>query len=462
VIGNPPYVRIQTLKELSKESVNYYKNKYQAAEYGNYDLYVLFVERGYNLLKEDGELGFILPNKFFNTDYGIGLRKYLVERRALNKMVDFGHEQVFQNATTYCALLFLNNKFKHKFHYIKLNPVALIDRQELIFEELELKNYSDKVWEFRNTGEKKIFEKLQKQSINLIDLPCEISRGSSSGNDKIFIVTKVGTNKYQTVTGELINLEKEILKKPVFATDFARYLFKENSNYNIIFPYSLDGEAKLIDEYILKQNFPLAYSYLRKNKTLLEQRAQYQKWYSFSAPRSLYLHSKANILIPLLADKGLFSLLPKNNNEYTLMASGGFSITILENSVNEEFLLGVLNSTLLFWILKKLSNVFRGGWITCTKQYFANLPIKKIDFNNKQEKSFHDEIVHLVDTMLLLNKQLQEALPHQQEQLKQRIAFTDKKIDTLVYELYGLSEEEVKIVEGVEKEDADIVNKKSE
>ena len=90
------------------------------------------------------------------------------------------------------------------------------------------------------------------------------------------------------------------------------------------------------------------------------------------------------------------------------------------------------------------------------------MPIKKIDFNNKQEKSLHDEVVHLVDTMLLLNKQLQEALPHQQEQLKQRIAFTDKKIDTLVYELYGLSEEEVKIVEGVEKEDADIVNKKSE
>jgi hypothetical protein len=60
-----------------------------------------------------------------------------------------------------------------------------------------------------------------------------------------------------------------------------------------------------------------------------------------------------------------------------------------------------------------------------------------------------NEIVHLVDTMLLLNKQLQEAtLPHQQEQLKQRIAFIDKKIDALVYELYGLSEEEVKIVEG--------------
>jgi signal transduction histidine kinase len=107
------------------------------------------------------------------------------------------------------------------------------------------------------------------------------------------------------------------------------------------------------------------------------------------------------------------------------IAGSGFSITILENSINEKFLLGILNSNLLFWILEKLSNVFRGGWITCTKQYFANIPIKRIHFNDKKEKSLHDEIVKLVDTMLQLNKQLQEAtLPHQQEQLKQRIAFT--------------------------------------
>lgn len=67
----------------------------------------------------------------------------------------------------------------------------------------------------------------------------------------------------------------------------------------------------------------------------------------------------------------------------------------------------------------------------------------------KKETFLHDEIVTLVDTILQLNKQLQEAtLPHQQEQLKQRIAFTDKKIDALAYELYGLTEEEVKIVEG--------------
>ena len=77
------------------------------------------------------------------------------------------------------------------------------------------------------------------------------------------------------------------------------------------------------------------------------------------------------------------------------------------------------------------------------------LPIPKIDFSNPAEKKKHDEIVKHVETMLELNKELQKSKPgEEQERLKQRITYTDKKIDALVYELYGLTEEEIKIVEG--------------
>ncbi|MDZ4203273.1 MAG: N-6 DNA methylase, partial [Bacteroidales bacterium] len=122
VIGNPPYVRIQTLKETAKESVEYFKIKYKTAIYGNYDLYVLFVEKGLIILKENGTLGFILPNKFFNTDYGIGLRKLIIEKKYLKSIVDFKHNQVFENATTYCCLLFLQNKINLNFSYLKVIP----------------------------------------------------------------------------------------------------------------------------------------------------------------------------------------------------------------------------------------------------------------------------------------------------------------------------------------------------
>jgi methyl coenzyme M reductase subunit D len=81
-----------------------------------------------------------------------------------------------------------------------------------------------------------------------------------------------------------------------------------------------------------------------------------------------------------------------------------------------------------------------------------SIPFKNIDFNNSEEKSTHDEIVSLVDSMLSLNKELQSAnLPQKQEQLKNRIEYTNKKIDELIYKLYGLTEEEIKIVEGTDK-----------
>lgn len=450
VIGNPPYVRIQTLKEISESSVAYFKNKFSAAKFGNYDLYVLFVEKGYELINKDGCVGYILPNKFFNTDYGVGLRGSLSKNKSVKKIIDFGHNQVFENATTYCCILFLTGKENKIFFYLKTKPLSISQISNTNFSIRKTSEFDEGVWEFKSEQEKLIIDKINKNSINLIELPTQISRGSSTGNDKIFIVTKVGSSKYRTVTGDVIEIENEIIKVPVFATSFNRFNFKGSNEEFLIFPYDLDNGGKLIDEKMLELNFPKAYSYLKSNKSILEKRAQFSKWYGFSAPRSLSLHSKADILIPLLADKGLYSTLPINKSVYTLMASGGFSIKNDNQAINTNYLLGLLNSTLLFWILKNISNAFRGGWITCTKQYFSKLPIKIIDSKNKVQRSVHDEIVKLVETMLQLHQQKQAAtLPQQIEQLEQRIKHTDKSIDQKVYALYELTEEEIKIVEGL-------------
>ena len=77
MIGNPPYIRIQTMQEWAPQEVEYYKDRYISAGKGNYDIYVVFVERGLGLLNPNGRLGFILPNKFSSTDYGAGLRGLL-------------------------------------------------------------------------------------------------------------------------------------------------------------------------------------------------------------------------------------------------------------------------------------------------------------------------------------------------------------------------------------------------
>ena len=447
VIGNPPYVRIQSLNQASPQSVNYFKAKYQNAQIGNYDLYVLFVEKGFTILKPKGTLGFILPNKFFNTDYGEGLRKYISENSSLKEIIDFEHNQVFEKASTYCCLMFLENQKNEKFIYSKslANPIALANT---IKETIDLSLINSEVWNFYDDEDEKILSRLFHESIKLIEVPSDISRGSSTGSDEIFVFESDEEDLLKNELGEIVEIEKDILRIPIYATDFNRYNFHAKKNYRVLFPYQIkDDVATLIDETTLKKEYPKAYQYLLSKNKELRLRRNYVKWYSYSASRNLVLHSKADILIPLLADKGSFTKLPDDKEMFTLMAGGGFSLSIKDKSTNTNYILGLLNSTLLFWYLKKLSNVFRGGWITCTKQYFSQLPIKKIE--NKEQQQLHDEIVQLVETMLQLQKEKQQTnTPDKLNQLNTRIQYTDDKIDKLVYQLYGLSEDEIKIVEG--------------
>jgi len=125
VIGNPPYIRIQALKEFAPVEVEFYKRTYIAASKGNYDIYVVFVERGLSLLGPGGRLGYILPSKFFTTDYGRELRSLLAGALAVSGIVDFGHAQVFHNATTYTCLLFLTGSASDSASYKVCNPLAL-------------------------------------------------------------------------------------------------------------------------------------------------------------------------------------------------------------------------------------------------------------------------------------------------------------------------------------------------
>jgi type I restriction-modification system DNA methylase subunit len=101
VIGNPPYVRIQTTHA---NDLDYYPSRYESAV-GNYDIYCLFVERGLNCLNQKGRLGYILPHRFFKTDYGEGLRKVVTCRAGLEKVVDFDGYMVFKSASINTCIL---------------------------------------------------------------------------------------------------------------------------------------------------------------------------------------------------------------------------------------------------------------------------------------------------------------------------------------------------------------------
>ncbi len=435
IVGNPPYIRIQGFP---RNQLDYFATRYKSAT-GNYDIYINFVERSFNLLKSDGKIGLILPNKFLKTDYGFGLRNFISSKKALEKIIDFGATQVFQ-ATTYTCLLFLTSNPTDTFIYglAEANQDSLLKAS---LDSLRTEILDSNSWLFMNEANQTLLLKLKQKTSRLLDLPAEMSRGSSSGNDEIFVIESDSNQ-----------VEEEILYTPIFASDFTRYLFQPLNRWKIIFPYRIEnGTSELYNEQELEQKFPKAYKYLSSNRSTLEQRKQYSKWYGYSAPRSLALHSSAQIIVPLLADKGIFAFIPEQvRNQICPMASGGFTITISEKCpLKETYILGLLNSKLLFWLLKQTSNVFRGGWITCTKQYFGELPIRNINFDDAAEKVAHDKMVSLVEQMLDAKKHSQAARTDKDKTFYQdRCNALDRQIDRLVYELYALTPEEVEIVEG--------------
>lgn len=186
VIGNPPYIRIQSLKDSVPEQPSYLKEQYAAASKGNYDIYVVFAEMGLRTLNGKGQLGLILPNKFITTDYGISLRDLLSRRRAVRALVDFQHHQVFESATTYTCLLFLQAAPVRTTHCLRAHPLDIRSSNNDIA--VAAIPASDDIWSFANHAVMEIDGKLAAAGPPLLDLPSSVSRGSSTGDDTVYIL----------------------------------------------------------------------------------------------------------------------------------------------------------------------------------------------------------------------------------------------------------------------------------
>ncbi|MBM3476667.1 MAG: restriction endonuclease subunit M [Armatimonadetes bacterium] len=447
VIGNPPYIRIQNLTEFAPEQPPYLRDTYRTATKGNYDIYVVFVERALALGRRAARLGFILPNKFFATDYGAELRRLLAGSHSVRAVVDFGHAQVFEGPTTYTCILLLHKEVVGQTEYLRATrPEELRTPGAPRAITLPASGAS---WQFLSPDQAALDTKLRQAALALLAWPAAISRGSSTGADDVFMLA-VRDEDLLDATGESIPLERELTRIPVFATDFGRYRFSPVGAKRVLFPYLREGGAyRLLAEDELRISYPHAYEHLRRNRGSLQGRRHSGPWYAFSAPRNLAAHERAQLLVPLLADRGSFALLGGDPRQLCLMASGGFSIQGFRSPYSPMYALGLLNSAVLFWLLGRLSNVFRAGWITCTKQYVGQLPIRPIDFSDPSDVARHDKMVALVGRMLDLHKRLPEAKTKLDRDLIERqIAATDDEIDALVYELYGLTDEEIAIVRG--------------
>lgn len=502
IIGNPPYLRVQGLREnLEKESI-YFESHFESAT-GRFDIYVLFIEKAFGLLNSKGILSFILPHKFINSDFGKGIRDFLFQNKALNQIVHFGSEMVFNDASTYTCILGLshnNSLFKFK----QINPFEI--SVPFKFDILNYNLLEDTTrWAIQSNNANLILQKLKNQPQSLNDIFKFISQGIVSVGDEIYLVKgKIVGDKfigYSEKSKTEIIIESEIVKPILKGEDVKKYQPVFN-NYFVIYPhYENDGKTVPYEETIFKSRFPLAYDYFLPYKDeLIEKKIRYKTnptcWYSLHRSREMSLFEQIKIITPEISLGTNMTLDEENFYHNTKCYS-----LILREEYQKYYkvILAILNSSILWYFLLNTGYVLRGGFFTFKTKYLEPFPIPEL----KSISSY--KFIENADKMLSLNKILQEnsqkfqrtiqrkfdldelpgrlqnwylltyaefitelgkkkiklSLSNEAEwesyflheskialDLKSKIEATDKEIDQMVYALYELTDEEIKIVEG--------------
>lgn len=457
VIGNPPYIRIQNLQESSPKEVEYFKRHYKSASSGNYDIYVVFIEKGLGLLNTKGLLGFILPHKFFNAQYGEPIRKLLSEGKHLSKIIHFGDLQIFKNATTYTCLLFLDKKKTSQLEHEKVKSI-----KSWLAEDSSEKSILDmpnsKEWNFSSGKGGELFAKLNNYPVKLGKVT-RIFQGLVTGLDKVFILEGVAQISNHEVRvkdqkGKEYSLEHGLLKPFIKKITVSTYE-KPYYHHWIIFPYILEGgEAKLISSEALSSTYPKTWRYLKSKESILRSRERnkwdHDKWYAFGRTQNLVQMQDPKLIIQVVSKTGKYAY-DGDGIYFTGGGNGpyyGLRWKDAEYQLSLHYLQAILGSPLLDFCLRRISSPFRGGYWSYGKRFIEKLPIKIINLSNPGDKDNHDNIVSLVNSSVELNNKLQKTnVDHDKAVLERQIKSVKQRINGLIYELYGLTQEEIKIVE---------------
>ncbi len=376
VIGNPPYVRSINLKENDPIVWDIYRSSYKSASEREWDIYLIFVEKGIKLLNYSGILGFILPNKFLNSQVGGNIRSILSAGNWLRKIVHFGSFQIFHGVTTYTCLLFLGHSEKPSpIDVARYNgPIAkskticpLPENEPELWKTYQKSEneLSDKPWEFSATDQC-ILEKLKKWP-NLEGF-AQIFQGTGTRADKVFLVEYRGlkdplVNIFSFETNKEYAIEPYLLKRCVRGRNISRYQ-TTNDNYLLIVPYIIEKDkGTLIPSKDFVASAPKTLEYLRECKPRLDERENGRfkgnNWYCYGRPQNLnrFVVSE-KIILPDVVNRGECFL--DANGRWLLDTA--YAITLINNHrMNIRYFLGILNSPILTYFLRETGICFKRG-----------------------------------------------------------------------------------------------------
>ncbi|NQZ54834.1 MAG: Eco57I restriction-modification methylase domain-containing protein [Piscirickettsiaceae bacterium] len=467
VVGNPPYLATENIKQITPREHSIYSEKYQSA-YKQFDKYFLFVERAINLLNEGGYFGYILPSKFMKVGAGKNLRTFLSENKFVAEIVSFGANQVFKNKTTYTCLLFARKDILEEFTFVevsKLDDWKVRSEEDFEVDSVDINSLTSDTWILEKDTQIliKVFEQKTTPLIDILGQKT-IENGIQTSANKVYIHKMLkddGNFVCFEYDGNQYQVEKE-LTRPYFKTgrgDDTLYTYKDmQPNAFVIYPYrKVDGRFVLVEYHELQKNYPYLFDYLHVIRDQLDNNKRDIKpepttpneWYRYGRSQSLEnCDVPKKIVVGVLSNGYKYSI----DTKRTFISSGGTAGYCPINVPDDcpysiYYIQALLTSKYLEWFASIYGEIFRGGFVARGTKVLKRMPIIPIDFENADSKSIHDDIASTQQKMNQLfggieassgNERVSTPLKRQFERLK--IEMADK-----LRELFDLGEFEDKI-----------------
>jgi len=431
VIGNPPYVRQEELSEIKP---------YLAANYETYqgmaDLFVYFFEKELKMLKEDGYFGMIVSNKWLRAGYGKNLRKFLTGFW-IEEFIDFGDLRVFADATIYPCIMIIRKikKPNPKIRICKMETLGFGSLGEYIRNNsffIDQSELSKKEWNIQKTEANELLKKLRASGLPIEEyVGANIYRGVLTGLNEVFIIDEKKRN--ESIHEDSRN--KELIKPFLTGAESKRYSIKSKKRYIIFTRRGTDiSQYPSILRYL--ERFRNRLSPKKSKEQEIGRKPGNYEWYEIQDSTAYYEDfEKPKIVWGNLAKRASFSL--DETNGFYVNAPACILPT------NSRYVLGILNSKLMFYFLKSICAERRGGFIEQKPVYVSQVPIKK------PTKEQEIEITQHVEKMLQLNEKLLkigDKLTDERAGIEKEIKKIDGQIDGLVYEIYGITEAENEII----------------
>ena len=445
VIGNPPYLRIQGIRDTNPAFAEELVKKYRSAT-GSFDLYATFAERGLQVIRQSGIVNYIMPDKWTNAAFGKGLREIISEQNAAHKIISFGAYQVF-NASTYTALQWFMPNSEHLEYYqlnrnletnqeldiylrsIKYDDASIVDANKL----------DKKSWVLTVGATSTVLQKLESHPRRIADIFDKIFQGLATSKDDVyFLYNCIENNKniigYSKQLERNIEIEKGLVKPLLKGEDVHRYDNIQTDRF-VIFPYKIDNEkAVLYTENELSVLFPNGYAYLKECEDILRSREKGRfniegEWFQYGRKQGILSAEKEKLVAPDISMGGNFAYDIEGKFYQTTTIYGYIKKTGASESY--KFWMALFNSRLCWWFLTNTGTTLANGFFRFKPDYIKPFPVPELKQTSKGEKL----IVKLTDFLLYLyDKNNDDILTHTTN--KRLATHIEEIIDMIFYELY--------------------------